>query len=107
MAISSVRSKGGMKSRLMAIMSYLGILCFVPLLRNKDDEFVHFHAKQGLVIWMWSVLAIFAIYLPVMGTWLFSFSTLAVLVLSTIGVISAALNRAWKLPLIYSVSNRI
>lgn len=107
MAISSVRSKGGMKSRLMAIMSYLGILCFVPLLRNKDDEFVHFHAKQGLVIWMWSVLAIFAIYLPGVGNWLFSFSTLAVLILSTIGVISAALNRAWKLPLIYSVSNRI
>jgi len=107
MAIPSVRSKGGTKSRLMAILSYLGILCFVPLLRNKDDEFVHFHAKQGLVIWMWSVLAIFAIYLPGLGTWLFSFSTLAVIVLSVIGVISASLNRAWKLPLIYSVSTRI
>ncbi len=107
MSVSSVRSKGGMRSRIMAILSYIGILCFVPLLRNKDDEFVDFHAKQGLVIWMWSVLAIFAIYLPGIGTWLFSFSTLAVIILSIIGVISASLNRAWKLPLIYSVSNRI
>jgi uncharacterized membrane protein len=107
MAVSTVRSKGGMKSRFLAILSYLGILCFVPLLRNKDDEFVHFHAKQGLIIWMWSVLAIFAIYLPGIGTWFFSFSTMAVVILSVIGVISASLNRAWKLPLIYSISNRI
>ena len=31
-----------MRSRLLAAMSYLGILCFVPLLRNKGDEFVYF-----------------------------------------------------------------
>lgn len=96
-----------MRSRIMAILSYIGILCFVPLLRNKDDEFVDFHAKQGLVIWMWSVLAIFAFYLPGLGTWLFSFSTLAVIILSIIGVISASLNKAWRLPLIYSVSTHI
>ncbi len=107
MTISTVRSEGGMRSRLMAIMSYIGILCFVPLLRNKDDEFVNFHAKQGLVIWMWSVLAVFAMYLPGLGTWLFSFSALAVIILSAIGVVSAALNRAWKLPFIYSVATRI
>jgi uncharacterized membrane protein len=107
MATTMVHTEGGMRSRLMAIMSYLGILCFVPLLRNKDDEFVNFHAKQGLVIWMWGVIGIFSLYLPGLGKWLFSFSLTMVMILSAIGILSAVLNRAWKLPLIYTVSTRI
>ena len=93
-----------MRSRLMAIMSYLGILVFVPLLRNKGDEFVHFHAKQGLVIWMWGVIGIFSLYLPGLGKFLFSFSLMMVMVFSIIGILSAVLNRAWKLPLIHPIS---
>ncbi len=45
---------------MMAALSYMGILCFVPLLTNREDEYVHFHAKQGLVLWMWAVIAMFA-----------------------------------------------
>lgn len=96
-----------MRSRVMAVMSYLGILCFVPLLQNRDDEFVYFHAKQGLVIWMWGVIGIFSLYLPGLGKWMFSASLMVVMTLSIIGVLSAALNRAWKLPFVYSVSRLI
>ncbi len=107
MATMTVHSKGGLRSRTMALMSYLGILCFVPLLRNADDEFVHFHAKQGLVIWMWGVIAMFTLYVPGLGKWMFSFSILAVALLSAIGLISVILNRAWKLPFIHSVASQI
>lgn len=107
MGETTVKTQGGVRSQLMAAMSYLGILCFVPLLRNRDDEYVNFHAKQGLVIWMWGVLAIFALYLPGVGKWAFSFSMLAVSVLSTIGIVSVLLNRAWKLPFISSIAAMI
>lgn len=103
----TVRSKGGMRSRLMAITSYIGILCFVPLLRNNDDEFVYFHARQGLVVWMLGVIGIFSLYLPGVGKWMFSVSITAMVAFSLIGMISAALNRAWKLPFIYSVARYI
>ena len=86
-------------------MSYLGILCFVPMLMNKDDEYVYFHAKQGLVIWMWSVLAIFCLYLPGIGKWLFSISVFGVFVYSVVGVLSVVFNRAWKLPFVHSISS--
>ncbi len=88
-------------------MSYLGILCFVPMLTNRDDEYVHFHARQGLVIWMWGVLAIFALHLPGIGKWLFSISAMAVIVYSIVGLVSVLLNRAWKLPLVHSVATFI
>ena len=85
-------------------MSYLGILCFVPLFTNKDDEYVGFHAKQGLVIWMFGVLGIFALYLPSFGKFLFSAAVLTVVVYSAFGVVSVLLNRAWKLPVVHSVA---
>jgi len=107
MAKKTVRSKGGFRARMLAIMSYLGILCFVPLMRGRDDEFVYFHARQGLIIWMLGVVGIFSLYIPGLGKWMFTTSLFFVLVLSIIGVISALLHRAWKLPMIHTLSTYI
>ena len=107
MMATTVRRTLGARSRLLAIMSYLGILCFVPILMNRDDEYVYFHAKQGLVIWTWSILAIFALHVPGIGKWLFSISALAVVAYSAVGLVSVVLNRAWKLPFVHSVATHI
>ena len=40
MEMEMVRSEGGIRTRLMATMSYLGILCLVPLVMNGKNEFV-------------------------------------------------------------------
>ncbi|MEI6560413.1 MAG: hypothetical protein WCO00_18620 [Rhodospirillaceae bacterium] len=102
-----VESEGGLRARVMAAFSYLGILCFVPLLLNRDDEFVQFHARQGLVLWMWGVLAIFALSLPGIGKWFFSFSGMAIMAFSALGLIAVLLQRAWRLPLIHVVAERL
>jgi uncharacterized membrane protein len=91
----------------LAALSYLGILCFVPLLLNRGDEFVQFHARQGLVLWMWGVLSIFALSLPGIGKWFFSFSGMVIMMFSALGLISVLLQRAWRLPLIHEVSQRL
>ena len=107
MAVAVVHSSGDTKSRIMASLSYLGILCFVPLIMNDDDEFVYFHAKQGLVIWMWSVLAIFTLHLPGIGKWFFSASGMAVIAFSLLGLTAVFLNKAWKLPFVNDIANKI
>ena len=48
----------------MLILSYLGILALVPLLVEKDDPEVQWHAKQGLVL---------------LGSWIVIFIALAML----------------------------
>ena len=98
---------GSCRSPLMAALGYLGVLCFVPLLMSKDDEFVYFHAKQGLVLWIWSVLAIFALHIPGIGEWLFGFSAMPVMAFSVAGLASVALRRTWRLPIIYQISEKI
>ncbi|CAK0747830.1 Magnetosome protein MmsF [uncultured Gammaproteobacteria bacterium] len=107
MSDETVYSDGGLRARVMAAFSYLGILCFVPLLFGRDDEFVQFHARQGLVLWMWGVLAIFALALPGIGKWFFSFSGLAIMAFSALGLVSVLLQRAWRLPLIHEISRRL
>ena len=102
-----LRSRGDMRTRLMAAFSYLGVLVFVPLVLNRDDEYVHFHARQGLVLWMWGILGLFGLHMPGVGKWMFSFSALMVSVFSLMGLVSVAFNRAWKLPGVFWLAMRL
>ncbi|MBF0561946.1 MAG: hypothetical protein HQL37_07960 [Alphaproteobacteria bacterium] len=107
MSDATVVSRGGWNVRLMAALSYFGILCFVPLVVNKDDEFVAFHAKQGLILWVWSMLAVLSLYVPGIGRLLFEVSTFGVPAYSLIGLVAVMLNKAWKLPGVYELASKI
>ena len=94
------------RSRLMACMSYLGVLCFVPLLFSRDDEFVAFHARQGLVLWAWGVLAIFSLAVPGLG-WFFPLSSSIITVLCFIGFASALFLQTWRFPLVGDLADKL
>ena len=96
----------GNRPRLLAAMSYLGILCFVPLLFNRGDNFVAFHARQGLVIWTWGVLALFSLAIPGLH-WVFAVSSAGVAMLSFLGVVSALLLQQWKFPVIGELAEKL
>ncbi len=59
---------------IMIILAYLGILALIPLLAEKDDQEVQWHAKHGLVLMVaWTVLMVvlsFASTIPVLGWFL-------------------------------------
>ncbi len=89
---------------LMGILAYLSILVVVPFAMAKDDAFVKFHIKQGLllviaevVVW---VLTIFAWRLA----FIFDLVDLAVLVLAVIGIINVVNHKTAELPLIGSLA---
>jgi uncharacterized membrane protein len=84
MANGVLESEFNAKTYIMSMMSYLGILCLVPLLLNEEDEYVAFHARQGVVLWIWSVIAIFSLYVPVIGTFFFGLSAFLILIFSLI-----------------------
>ena len=94
------------KPKLLAALSYFGVLCFVPLILNKDDEVVAFHAKQGLVLWVWAMAAFFVLYVPGLGRLLFQVSSFGVPAYSLVGLVSVLLNKQWKLPGVYELSSK-
>ena len=102
-----VRSEMSLRSLILAGLSYLGVLCFAPLLIARDDGFVQFHARQGLIIWMWGIFALLLLHVPVLGEWVFGFTSMIVLAFSVLGLVSVVCQRAWKLPLISWFADRI
>jgi len=59
---------------IMIVLAYLGILALIPLLAEKDDQEVQWHAKHGLVLMVaWIVISVvlaFASTIPFLGWFL-------------------------------------
>lgn len=92
------------ESVMYAVMAYLLVLVVVPLVMKKNDPFVNFHAKQGLLLFIGIVLALVAAsWLPRFGNLLF----LVLLLLDIIGLVQALLGRRWKIPLIGDLAQKV
>ena len=89
---------------LMAALSYFGILVIVPLLTEaKNDPFVKFHIKQGIVLLIAYVICGFVIWVPIIG-W-----TLGVVlfVLFLMGLINALNGQQKPLPIIGQFAEKL
>ncbi len=82
----------------MAIVAY--ILFFIPLLTDaKNDPFVKYHVKQGLLVFIGAVLISVVSWMPFIY-WISWILNILVFVLFIIGVINAASGKEKPLPLI-------
>ncbi|KKR43411.1 MAG: hypothetical protein UU10_C0004G0019 [Parcubacteria group bacterium GW2011_GWF1_40_6] len=85
---------------IMGILSYLGPLVIVSYLAAKDDPFVKFHIKQGLVLIVIEIIA----WLISSMFWRFfmfmNFVNFAVLVFAVIGILNVTQGKEKELPLI-------
>jgi uncharacterized membrane protein len=82
----------------MAIVAY--ILFFVPLLTDaKNDPFVKYHVKQGLLIFILGVIGMIVGGMPGIQ-WFSGLINLVLLVLVILGIINAANGKEEPLPVI-------
>ncbi len=87
----------------MAILAYLGILVIIPLLTDaKNDPFVKFHIKQGLVLLIIEVVGAFVFWVPIVG-WLL---WLGMIVLVVMGIMNASSGQQKELPIIGKFANQ-
>ncbi len=89
------------EDKVMGVLAYLGILVLIPLLAKRDSEFVQFHAKQGLVLFIAEVILW---WIPFIGWFILG---PIVSILALIGLIMAAMGRKWKIPVIWSIAEKI
>ncbi len=99
--------------KLMAILAYLGILVFIPMLTSKENKFVMFHVEQGLILLICSIVIWIAggiidsmLYntisftIPCFGGLIGGLLRLFVFILMIMGIINAATGKVQKLPII-------
>lgn len=93
-------------NKVMAALSYLGILVLVPLLAKKDSPYCQFHAKQGLVLFLsWIVIGIVSV-IPILGWIVGILGSILLFVLFIIGIVNALGGKAKELPIIGQLGNK-
>ena len=87
----------------IAAISYIWILFLVPLLTKKDSDFAKYHAKQGLVFFIFSTIVGFIAAIPVIGWLLVVFD----FILFIMGLINALGGKKTPLPIIGKYAENI
>ena len=100
-------------NKVMAILSYFGFLCFIPLLAAPNSRFARFHANQGLILFICEVAfgIVYAILTSIfwgIGAWGLAHTISVILgilwlipaIVAVIGIINASQGIAKELPLI-------
>ncbi len=95
------------KTTILASLSYVGPLVVVPYLTEKENPFIMFHIKQGLVVLildvaLWVAGMFFSFMWPLLQVVNFG-----LLVLSIIGIVYALQKKEKELPLVGSFASHI
>ena len=91
------------QTKVLAALSYFGVLFLVPLLLVKNDEFVKFHVKQGIVWFVVWVVVSFISWIPFIG-WSIG---LALFIISCYAAWQAYEGKRWELPYLAKYAQQI
>jgi uncharacterized membrane protein len=96
------------------VLSYLGILCLIPLLAKKDDPEVQWHAKNGLALFIaeliWIAIRIALAFVRIISCGMFFVSCavwIGFLVLSIMGIIKAVNGQRFRIPVLTDMSEKM
>jgi len=90
------------ENNLYAALCYVGVLVFVPILVKKNDKFVNFHIRQGLVILGVIIVSLIAAaWVEVVGNLLF----LVIMLVDIFALVQALLGKTWRIPVIGDIAD--
>ena len=100
-------AKAGGDDNLMAALSYISFVSVVMLFVKKDSDYVQFHAKQGVVLFVGEVV----IWVLNMFTWFLFFIWgllgLVLFIASIIGFIKAYSGERYRMPVVADIADKI
>lgn len=93
------------KKTLMGILSYIGPLVIVSFIVSKNDPFVKFHIKQGLVVFSMEVIVwIIGMIIPILWP-LLNIVSIINFILSILGIINVVKEKEKALPVVGKFSS--
>ncbi|MFZ5365105.1 MAG: DUF4870 domain-containing protein [Patescibacteria group bacterium] len=88
------------ENKTVAMLSYIWILFLIPLFSKKDSKFCQFHAKQGLVLFIASLVISLIGIIPILG-WITGFILgILLLILAIMGIVKALQGEYWEMPVL-------
>ena len=101
---------------IMLVLSYLGILCLIPLLVKKDDPEVQWHAKNGTALfgaeiaWVIVVIILTLVRIPLLGCGITMISCvvwIGFLVISIMAIMKAMKGERMRLPVLTDFAEKM
>ncbi len=95
-----VNKKDVEEGKALAVISYFWLISLIVLLVKKDNAFVLFHARQGLVL---AISATVFSFIPIIG-WLLN---IVVIIFAVVGIVKALAGETWKMPILGDFAQKI
>jgi len=93
------------EGRLAAILSYIPLLCFIPLLNMKDNKEARFHARQGVILFLIELVAVLFL-IDGISDFVFKGILIVAVALSVVGIYFALQGKSYKLPIIGDLADK-
>ncbi len=84
---------------LMGALSYVWFISIVMLVVKRQDEFVQFHAKQGVILFLGTLVG----FIPIFGWLIFMFSIVGMVV----GFLMAWQGKRYQIPFVGTLAKKI
>jgi uncharacterized membrane protein len=84
--------------RLLAAAAYVPVVCLTALIVRRREEFVAFHARQGLALFVLEILAAMLFFLPAVGPTLGGAVGIACLAAAARAGRTASRGACWEIP---------
>jgi len=105
--VESHKEKEIHEGKFFAMISYISFLCVVAMLLKKDNKFALYHAKQGLVLFVFEVASFILSIIPILG-WLIRIFGLVVFGLVSLwGILQALMGNYNRIPLVSDLADKI
>jgi len=100
----------------MLVLSYVGILCLIPLLTKKDDPEVQWHAKNGTALFAAEVILVILrimlifVRIPFLGCGMSMITCviwLGFLVISILAIMKALKGERFRIPVITDMAEKM
>lgn len=101
------RNKEIQEGKFFAVISYISFLCIVSLVLKKDNKFALYHAKCGLVLFVFEVVSFILSIIPILGWFLKVIGTLLFIVVSLWGILQAARGSYGRIVVISDIADKI
>ena len=88
-----------------AILGYIPFLCFVPLIKMRNNPFAVRHGKQGLLLFLIEIVAVFFLF-DVISETFWGMVLILAAVVAVVGILYAIQGREFTIPFIGKQADR-
>lgn len=95
------------EGKFFAVISYISFLCIISLVLKRDNKFALFHAKQGLVLFVFEVGSFIISIIPLLGWFIRILGVVVFTLISLWGILQALMGNYSRIPIVDKIADKI